>query len=286
MTASAAPSSALKIVPVFAGGGTRLPAHIGILKALEELTVEFDHLVGVSGGSIVASLFAAGFSVNEMKSLAIHTDFAKFKGNSLITLLRSGGLSNGDTFEKWIDTLLGGVTFSELTKNLSIVATDVSKGGPVIFSKTRTPDMKVSKAVRFSMSIPLLFSFQEFNKLIMVDGSILSEDALHRDWAEDGTPVICFRLRSNGERKNAETSIIPLKSYITMLIRTFMNTISREYVSNDFWHRTLLIDTGDISPVDFKLTQADKESLFDAGYNSAINVLPLKLNNTIPTKHE
>ena len=44
------------IVPILAGGGTRLPAHIGVLQALNELQIDFSHLVGVSGGSIIASL--------------------------------------------------------------------------------------------------------------------------------------------------------------------------------------------------------------------------------------
>lgn len=45
-----------KIVPILAGGGTRLPAHAGILQALGEFDIEFDDIVGVSGGSIIASL--------------------------------------------------------------------------------------------------------------------------------------------------------------------------------------------------------------------------------------
>ena len=38
------------IVPILSGGGTRLSAHIGILKALKDLNVEIKTLVGVSGG--------------------------------------------------------------------------------------------------------------------------------------------------------------------------------------------------------------------------------------------
>ena len=52
-----------KIVPILAGGGTRLPAHVGILQAIEEFDIKFDHIVGVSGGSIISSLFASGLSL-------------------------------------------------------------------------------------------------------------------------------------------------------------------------------------------------------------------------------
>ena len=36
-----------QIVPIFSGGGTRLSAHIGIIKALQDMNVGFDTLVGV-----------------------------------------------------------------------------------------------------------------------------------------------------------------------------------------------------------------------------------------------
>ena len=68
------------LVPIFAGGGTHLPAHIGILQALTDLNVKFDHLVGVSGGSIISSLYASGLSLPEIKKVALETDFEQFKG--------------------------------------------------------------------------------------------------------------------------------------------------------------------------------------------------------------
>ncbi len=79
-------------VPIFAGGGTRLSAHIGILHALETLDVKFDHLVGVSGGSIIGALYAAGFSLSDIKQLALQTNFSIFKGFSIFQLLKSGGV--------------------------------------------------------------------------------------------------------------------------------------------------------------------------------------------------
>ena len=55
---------AKQIVPIFSGGGTRLPAHIGILKALDELQFGFRTMVGVSGGSIITALHSAGYSIS------------------------------------------------------------------------------------------------------------------------------------------------------------------------------------------------------------------------------
>ncbi len=92
-----------QIVPIFSGGGTRLLAHIGILKALQELEVNFNSLVGISGGSIVASLHSYGMSNKALYDLAVNTDFRQFRDFSILRLLRHGGLSSGIKFEQWMD---------------------------------------------------------------------------------------------------------------------------------------------------------------------------------------
>lgn len=266
-----------KIVPILAGGGTRLPAHLGVLQALKKLQIQFDNIVGVSGGSIIASFFASGLSITEMKEIALTTNYTQFTGFSLFKLIRNGGLSSGDVFEKWVDKHLKGKTFSQMNIQLHVVATDVKSGQPVIFNQENTPNMKVSKAVRFSMSIPLVFSFKPFGKYLMVDGSILSEDALHRNWAKDGTPVMCFRLRSEYEYNELKTNrYFPIFNYITLLIRTFMTTISREYINNAFWHHTIVINTGECSGVDFAMTNEQKLQLFEIGYQTALEIVPIK----------
>lgn len=269
---------ARKIVPVLAGGGARSSAHIGVLAALEEIGVNFNHLVGVSGGSIVGALYANGYSIDEIKAFSFDTDFAQFFGQSIWSLLRTGGLSSGDHFEQWIDAKLNGVTFSECAYDFHVVATDVRTGLPVIFNKISTPDMKISEAVRYSMSIPLLFSFKEYKHHLLVDGSILSEDALQRDWSGDGTPIVVFRLRSvKSTEAESLNHIFPIRSYMVMLIRTFMTTISREYINESFWHSTVVIDTGSISPIQFKLDKTQKEQLYNIGFETVRRILPLKM---------
>ncbi|OBP14933.1 phospholipase [Rheinheimera sp. SA_1] len=268
-----------EIVPIFSGGGTRLPCYVGILMALEDLELSYAHVVGVSGGSIVAAMLAAGKSIEEMQKLALHTDFKQFKGFSLLNLIRTGGLSSGDTFENWMDKELDGVLFRDLKLDLHVLATDINGGGPVIFNKERTPDMKVSQAVRFSMSIPLLFSFKTFENHVMADGVILAEDALHQDWSGRAVPVVCFRLKSDNEdRPILKHRYFPLVSYILMLIQTFMTAMSREYVHAQYWHNTVLINTGSVSSVDFALPIEKKLILLRQGYDTAMTVIPQKLN--------
>lgn len=137
-----------QIVPIFSGGGTRLSTHIGIIQALHDQGIDFKTLVGVSGGAVVASMFASGKTIEEMFTLAKETNFSMFRENSLWRLMTQGGLGSGDVFEQWMDKQLQGQNFADLAYDLHIVATDVANSQPVIFNKTNTPDIKVSQAVR------------------------------------------------------------------------------------------------------------------------------------------
>lgn len=276
--------SGQKIVPIFSGGGTRLTAHIGILQALQDLELRFEHIVGISGGSIVTALYACGRSLDEIMHLALNTDFRQFKGYSIFTLLKDGGLSSGDNFERWMDKELNGATFAQLSQDLSIVATDVNGSGPVIFSKKETPDLKISQAVRYSMSIPLVFTFKPYKEHLLVDGAILSEDALFRDWSGDGSPNVCFRLKSQQvTMAKKRKAFFQLPEYVFMLIRTFMTALSREYVHAQHWNKTIVVDTGAISSVDFALSKEQKRQLYEIGLQTAKDYLPRKLLSTVNT---
>lgn len=271
-----------EIVPIFSGGGTRLSAHIGIIQALHDLDIHFHTLVGVSGGAVIASLYAAGRPIDDIFQLAKNTDFTMFRENSLWRLMTQGGLGSGDVFEAWIDKELGGITFADLKLDLHILATDVANSQPVIFNKQSTPDVKVSQAVRYSMSIPLVFTFKAYKDHILVDGAILSEDALFRDWQGDATPSVCFRLKGNSEDKTPiMKKWIKLPTFVSMLIQTFMDAVSREYVHQAYWHRTVVVNTKDLSAVNFGLSPAEKTQLFELGCSTVKQFLPPKLNHTM-----
>lgn len=49
------------------GGGTKGAAHIGVLRALKEENIDIDYISGTSSGSIIAILYALGYSNDEMK---------------------------------------------------------------------------------------------------------------------------------------------------------------------------------------------------------------------------
>jgi NTE family protein len=76
---SVAPDAAIKPRPkvalVLSGGGARGFAHIGVLRALQELRVPVDFVVGTSMGSVVGGAYAAGSSVDQLEQLVRRTDW-------------------------------------------------------------------------------------------------------------------------------------------------------------------------------------------------------------------
>jgi NTE family protein len=76
-----------KVVPILASGGTRLPAHLGVLHALNKLQIKFDNIVGVSSGSIITNLFAFGLSIEDIKEIVSITDYTQFTGFSFFKLI-------------------------------------------------------------------------------------------------------------------------------------------------------------------------------------------------------
>lgn len=65
-----------KVGLVLSGGGANGLAHIGVLKALEENNIPIDYICGTSSGAIVGSLYAIGYTPQQIESL-VQTE--KFK---------------------------------------------------------------------------------------------------------------------------------------------------------------------------------------------------------------
>lgn len=69
------PATRPKVGIVLSGGGAKGMAHIGVLKALEELEIPVDYIVGTSIGSIIGGIYALGYSAAQMDSLVHSQDW-------------------------------------------------------------------------------------------------------------------------------------------------------------------------------------------------------------------
>src|SRR5262245_31371019 len=61
------PSGRPRIGLVLSGGGARGAAHVGVLKALEEMRVPIDAIAGTSMGAVVGGLYASGMSAAQIE---------------------------------------------------------------------------------------------------------------------------------------------------------------------------------------------------------------------------
>ena len=67
---------AQKVGLVLSGGGAKGAAHIGVIKALEENGIPIDYVTGTSAGAIVGSLYAMGYTPEEMVELMLSKEFS------------------------------------------------------------------------------------------------------------------------------------------------------------------------------------------------------------------
>ena len=76
------PAQAQKVGLVLSGGGAKGLTHIGIIRALEENNIPIDYITGTSMGAIIGSLYAMGYSPDDMEKLIKSEDFKRwYTGN-------------------------------------------------------------------------------------------------------------------------------------------------------------------------------------------------------------
>ena len=69
---------AQKVGLVLSGGGAKGMTHIGIIRALEENNIPIDYIAGTSMGAIIGSLYAMGYSPDDMVELLKSEDFKRW----------------------------------------------------------------------------------------------------------------------------------------------------------------------------------------------------------------
>jgi NTE family protein len=182
---------------VLSGGGARGGAHIGALKALEELRVPIDYIGATSIGAVVGGFYAAGMTVPEMEELIASFEwetaflnatprplrsFRRKRDDDLFLVDTKPGLNDGE-FElpaglvqgQVIDTIISRETlrasrvesFDELVVPFRAVATDLVTGEAVVLASGSLP-----RVLRASMSIPAALTPIEIDGRLLVDGGV------------------------------------------------------------------------------------------------------------------
>lgn len=194
--------NAQKVGLVLSGGGAKGLAHIAVIKALEENGIPIDYIAGTSMGAIVAGLYAAGYSTDEMEKLFKSEQF-KFWATGQIQEKYRYFYRNLDDDPSWLELDLlkkedklkilpptnlipekqMDFAFMEMFSSVSAIdkgdfnklfvpffciATDVYNNRELVL---RQGDL--GEAIRGSMTFPLYFKPIEINGSLVFDGGIV-----------------------------------------------------------------------------------------------------------------
>ena len=289
-------NNSLKYTCLFGGGAIRGAAHVGAIKALEELSIRPVNLAGSSVGAIVAAMLALGYTAKEIKEVFLEVNFDLFRDIQL-GLGPKFALSKGEVFLEWIRDLIEkkyygdnyekgknkAVTFNDIEKNLVVITTDISNFSCKEFSKFETPDYEIASAVRISCSMPGLMKPVEYNNTLLVDGDLQKSMPMWRlskHLLNDSERVLEFRLEGEvyDNDKNALEYMNTIYSCVTAMCTTF---IAETYGNRDKFDY-IILNTGDALIVDFNCSKEKREELIENGYVQTMEYF----NNVLPKKKE
>jgi NTE family protein len=193
------PPARPKIGLVLSGGGARGAAHVGVIRALEQLHVPIDAVAGTSVGAMVGGLYAAGLSGDEIERVfreldwqeairdrAPRQDLAYRRKQDDRNILAKGAL--GVSAERGVVLPLGlvqgqkiaqvlrGATarvsdvsdFDALPTPFRALATDLETGEPIVLSQG-----DLVTVLRASMSAPGVLTPVEVDGRLLVDGGLV-----------------------------------------------------------------------------------------------------------------
>lgn len=186
-----------KICLALSGGGARGAAHLGVLKALEDMRIPIDCIAGTSMGAAVGGLYASGMATDEMQRELATINWERVFDDSQLRPDRSfrrkqddrsnfsrikpgfkeGKITvppafvQGQKFDLELSRLTLPVAlvpdFDKFRIPYRAIATDISTGKAVIISKG-----DLARAIHASMAVPTAFAAVEIDGQLLVDGGV------------------------------------------------------------------------------------------------------------------
>ena len=283
---------AQKVGLVLSGGGAKGMTHIGIIRALEENNIPIDYITGTSMGAIIGSLYAMGYSPDDMEALLRSEDFKRwysgqvepeygyyFKQNRPTPEFFNIRFSFKDSLHikpqilptSMVNPIQMNLVFVELFARATAacsgdfnrlfvpfrcIASDVYNKRPLIMRRGDLGD-----AVRASMSFPFVFKPIEIDSVLAYDGGIYNNfptDIMREDFKPE---VIIGSVVAANPGKPKENDLMSQLENMIMQ--------KTDYTLPDSLGIIMTFKYDDVSLLDFDRLQ----ELHDIGYNRTISLM-------------
>lgn len=221
------------IALVLAGGGAKGAAHMGVIKALEEMKVPVDIVLGTSMGAYVAGLYATGMDAEEIESVIYSVDWQlgyrdrvsrsqrrvrdkEYEDRyQLTTDLGFGwdgiraprGVVQGQSMLRILRETSGNLakldSFDDLVIPYRAVATDIIEMQPVVLDKGYLVD-----AMMASMSVPGALPPYDIDGRWLVDGGVTNNMPVDVAKAMGADVVIAVDISSDYKQQESFSSFL------------------------------------------------------------------------------
>ena len=193
----------VKVGLALGGGGARGIAHIGAIKAFEELGIKFDYVAGTSAGSIIGALYAYGKSAKDIEEL-VKSLRKKDIMRGMIPFIKP---TKTERLEEQLNKAFGDLTvFSEMKIPLSVVCTDLKTGKEVDFDYGN-----VAKVVSGSCAVPGVFTPVVYEDMHLIDGGLRNNvpaDVVKKMGANVVFAIDVNHLRGTGTESLSTISVL------------------------------------------------------------------------------
>ena len=206
------------------GGGAKGLAHIGVIKVLEEHGI-FPQLVsGTSIGALIGALYLLHGDIHAVEAFALG-----FENSNLYPYISPRPSSSGLISEKSIRTFLndifGSKRIEDLDRPFYCSAADIRRGREIIFDRG-----SLQRAVRASISIPVIFKPVRLRRSYLVDGGLINPvpvDVLKKNGSDFTIAVNVITQRSLRQRRRKTAN-----AKEKLLLARLDNFLSRKLISS------------------------------------------------------
>ncbi len=260
---------------VLSGGSIRGISHLGALYYFEEKKElnNIKYYCGSSVGALILTLLVCGYTIIDILSYVLRTDFAEGLKLQLASLPLNFGLYDYEKLEfhirKLIKDKLGFIpTFDELYKltGKTLIFTTVNRTKKILeyISYLNYPELSILTAIRMTTNIPVVFTKCCYKGNIYMDGSVGNDfPGKYLDNLLDPSEDILGILIKQ-DIGNDDSNILEYIGSIIQLTAVLHDEQHISNFSNRFKVIKLDIEKGSI--LNFKLSKSQKFEYFMTGY--------------------